>query len=78
MTENQFGFGLALLKEEGGSYIWDEALGDYRKMTPEELARYREQEAAEWVYARTFRGRFRRFLYRVGNAWHGLWSGDGA
>lgn len=55
-TTEPMGFGLALLKEEGGSY---------RKMTPAEIAERKAREA----YSKTPMGRFRRFLHRVGVAW---------
>ncbi len=76
---NQTGFGLALIKEEGGSYIWDETLGSYRKMTAEETAVHNERQKAEDAYARSFPGRLQRFFYRLGRAWKDLWrENDGA
>ena len=72
----QAGFGLALVKEEGGSYIWDETLGDYRMMTAEEIAAHNARQRAEDAYSRSFPGRLRRFFYRVGRAWKGLWQMD--
>ncbi len=71
------GFGLAMLKEEGGSYIWDEEVSHYRAMTPNEIAAYRQRQAAEDAYLRTRIGRFRRFLHRVGVAWRSLREDDG-
>ncbi len=77
MSDAPMGFGLAALKEEGGTFILDEITGEYRKMTQSEIAAYREREAAEAAYSRTKIGRFRRFLHRVGVAWRSLREDDG-
>lgn len=70
------GFGLAQVKEEGSTSIWDAELGDYRKASAEEIAAYKVRLDAEWAYSQSFPGRLKRFFYRIGRAGEGLWSND--
>lgn len=68
------GFGLAQLKEEGTTSVWDDDLGAYRAMTLTELSVYQARMQAESAFFRTFRGRLRKFSRRVARAWNGLWD----